>query len=277
MKIIGTILIIGLILNFSPRDKKYSIHVKVESCSDFKMFYSQQIYLLKNTKVIDTVETQKYSKFLSFIGFSGWINNNNFKFKNLEPGQYHIKYLCAFDVDTLIPINITDKNQQVTVCFDILPKSKYFEPTPLDRLQLGDTLFINCYIASFGEFGGYDEGLWITKEDSIFYGQFYYLVYSYPISGDLNKLLSFYLKNKNEAKPIPNRFEINSKIQRSISMFLNEIKYYRISNGFSNAPESFIIYSTTDTILKIKNDFHYQPYLKLRERVLQDISYKTTK
>ena len=122
--------------------------------------------------------------------------------------ENQIKYNCLFDVDTVIPITIVNKDYNLDVCFDLLPKSKYSELTALDRLIENDKRFIDCYIASAGEFGGYDEGFWITKTRDSLTGEFFSLGNTYLLVVDLEKIFQFYVQNEPNAKPISQKFEI---------------------------------------------------------------------
>lgn len=267
MKTLLTILTIGILTSLSVEGKSFYIDITVRSCSDYRLYYSQKVFLIKDSLVIDSVETIKYNKTLAFLGFSGWTRNTNFRFKDLQPGNYSLKYECLFDVDTVIPVKISNQNEKVVICFDILPDSKYRDATILDLLNSNDTLFIDCYIAALGEFGGYDQGLWITKSDSKLFGQFYNLEYTYCLGIDLAKIYNFYKTNENKAKPIGDKFEITPEIKIYINNFLNEVKNYRTGEGYSNALEHFIIYNKTEKILKWKHNYRYQPYLKLKEKI----------
>ena len=243
------------------QEKNFTIKGKIVSCSEYKTYPFGYIYLLKDAVVIDSVDT--YRSFLDL----GWISGK-FKFKGLKDGEYEIRYETFFDEQDYPQILISDKSiKGVNFCYDKLPERLYKKKTILDNLQDNDTLFINVYIAAGGEFGGYDEGFWITKKNDKYIGRFYKLPNTYGSQRDVNPISMTYSVQKTEIKPITGNFLLCEQIITEINRFLTEIEHYQDNNWVSNAPEHFLIYDKNRQIFKVKNYSNYKPYLKLRNKI----------
>lgn len=252
--------LLGLTTN---QGDKSTIRIKIQACSNVKWQYSGTVYLLKDGKVQDSVITFRY---VSNILFSYYKKDYNFKFENLTPGQYQVKYRNSFNVDSLVNIDLTSATEKtVDICFDRLSDSIYNRETPLDNLSSGDTLRINCFIAA-GEFGGYDEGLWITKQEGKYLAMFYSLPNTYGMGWDTNRI-EIYEQHRNEVQLKSGARVLTENQIEDVNKFLVEIEYYRTGSGWTNAPEFFSIYSKTDTIRRVKMDSRWKPYIALKQEI----------
>ena len=261
------VLILILLTNFLTgftQEKTFSISGKVISCSEYKDYPSGFIRLYKDSILIDSVNT--YHSVPDFWG--GWVwTSGQFKFKGLKKGKYEIKISSRFDTQDYPTVFIDNKNiKNLKFCLNKLPEKLYQEKTMLDKLTKNDTLFINVYIASGGEFGGYDEGLWITKQEKQLYGRFYRLPNTYALQPDMVKVEKTYNDNKSKIIPLTENIKLDETTIIALRKFLVELNHYR-DEGFSNAPEHFLIYTRDEKIYRIKNNFEYRPYLKLREKI----------
>jgi hypothetical protein len=197
-------LIIGSLGVYSQQPD-YMIKGEIISCSDFKDKPNGYIYLLKDSKVIDSVWTYHQTLF----GDIFW-KNGKFKFKGLQNGNYQIKYETYFDTQDFPTFEISNSDLKgIEICYDKLPERLYKEETSLDRLEINDTLFINVYIAAGGEFGGYDEGLWIVKEQNGFIGRYYNLPSSRTNYWDSTSIPPIGRENVKIPKPISDKFELS--------------------------------------------------------------------
>ena len=256
-----TFFLLGLTTN---QGEKSSIRVKIQACSNVKWKYSGTVYLQKDGKVQDSVITVQY---VNNIFFSYYKRDNDFEFQNLTPGQYHVKYRNSFNVDSLVNLNLTSGAEKtVEICFDKISESIYNQKTPLDNLASGDTLRVNCHIAAGGEFGGYDEGLWITKQGTKYLAKYYSLPNTYGTGCDIDRI-ALYERERHKIKEKSNAKILTDNQIADVNRFLIEIEYYRTGSGWSNAPEFFSIYSKTDTIRRVKMDSKWKPYIALRQRI----------
>ena len=261
------VLIFILLTNFLTgftQEKTFSISGKVISCSEYKDYPSGFIKLYKDSILIDSVNT--YHSVPDFWG--GWVwTSGRFKFKGLKKGKYEIRYDSHFDTQDYPTVFIDNGNiKNLKFCLNKLPERLYQEKTMLDNLSKSDTLFINVYIASGGEFGGYDEGLWITKQEKQLYGRFYRLPNTYALQLDMVKVEKTYNDNKSKIIPLTENIKLDETTIIALRNFLVELNHYH-DYAISNAPEHFLIYTRNEKIYRIKNNFEYQPYLKLREKV----------
>lgn len=257
------ILLTNLLTGFS-QEKKYTLSGKFISCSEYKDRVPGVVKLYKDSIEIDSINT--YRSAPDFLG--GWVwTTSRFKFKGLTKGKYEIRYHSHFDAQDCPTIIIDNENiKNLELCLNKLPERVYQERTMLDNLTKNDTLFINVYIASGGEFGGYDEGLWITKKEEKFYGRFYRLPNTYALQLDRVKVENTYRDNKSKIIPLTEYIKLDETTIIALRKFLIELNHYHDS-GISNAPEHFLIYTRNEKIYRIKNNFEYQPYLKLREKI----------
>ena len=261
MKAILLFLQFIFVFSINAQEKNFAIRGKIVSCSEHKTYPFGYIYLLKDAVVIDSVDT--YRSFLDF----GW-TSGKFKFKGIKSGEYEIRYETFFDEQDYPQILVSDKSiRGMTFCIDKLPERLYKKKTILDNLQNNDTLFINVYIAAGGEFGGYDEGFWITKKNGKYIGRFYKLPNTYGSRRDVNTISRTYFVQKAEIKPITDAFLLSEQIITEINRFLTEIEHYQENDWVSNAPEHFLIYDKNRQIFKVKNYSNYKPYLKLRNKI----------
>lgn len=256
-----TFLLLGLAIS---KGDNYSIRVKIKACSNVIRQYSQTVYLVKDGKVQDSVVTLQY---VNNIFFSYYKKVHDFKFQDLTPGQYQIKYRNSFNVDSLVNIDLTAGIEKtIEICFDKISEDIYDKKTPLDNLTSGDTLRINCYIAAGGEFGGYDEGLWITKQGTKYSAKYYSLPNTYGAGWDIDRI-EIYEQQRNKIAEKSNAKVLTENQIADVNRFLIEIDYYRTGSGWTNAPEFFSIYSKTDTIRRVKTDSRWKPYIALRQKI----------
>jgi hypothetical protein len=256
-----TFFLLGLTTNQSD---KSTIRIKIRACSNAKWQYSGTVYLLKDGKAQDSIITFRY---VSNILFSYYKRDYDFKFENLTPGQYQVKYRNSFNVDSLVTIDLTSETgKTVEICFDKLADTIYDQESLLDNLSSGDTLRINCYIAAGGEFGGYDEGLWITKQGTKYLAMFYSLPNTYGMGWDINRI-EIYEQHSDEIEQKSSAKVLTENQVEDVNKFLIEIEYYRTGTGWTNAPEFFSIYSKTDTIRRVKIDSRWKPYITLRQEI----------
>lgn len=249
-------------LGVYSQQSDYMIKGEIISCSGFKDKPSGYIYLLKDSKVIDSVWTYHQTLF----GDISW-TNGKFKFKGLQNGIYQIKYEIYFDTQDFPTFEISNSDlKDIEICYDKLPERLYKEETSLDRLEINDTLFINVYIAAGGEFGGYDEGLWIVKEQDGFIGRYYNLPSSQTNYWNSTSRPPIGREEVKNPEPLSDKFELSESDLIEIKRFLIEIKHYH-EDWISNAPEYFYIKDKYEKIFRVKHNSHYQPYLKLRERI----------
>jgi len=254
-------MIIGF-LNAYSQESDFMIKGELITCLDTKDKPSGHIYLLKDSVVIDSVWTYHQTLF----GDIFW-TNGKFKFKGLKNGNYKIMYETYFDTQDFPTFEINGADLKgIEICYDKLPERLYKTKTILDRLVTNDTLFINVFIAAGGEFGGYDEGFWITKKQSGFKGRFYSLPNTYAMQRDTSKVIATYRDNAADIKPITDEISLSPNDIQQINRFLTEINHYN-DDWISNAPEHFLIYSKNEMIYRIKNNSHYQPYIDLRNTI----------
>lgn len=247
--------------SINAQEKTFTIKGKIVSCSEYKMHPSGYIYLFKDGVVIDSVNT--YRSLLDW----GW-TSGKFKFKGVKNGEYEIRYETYFDEQDYPKVLVSDKNiKKMIICFDKLPERLYQKKSILDNLQNNDTLFINVYIAAGGEFGGYDEGFWITRENNQYIGRFYRLPNTYGLHKDIAVISRTYSVQKAEIKPLTDSFLLCEQIIIEINRFLTEIEHYQDNDWVSNAPEHFLIYDKNKQIFKVKNYSSYRPYLKLKNKI----------
>ena len=265
----GILLIIYIIFTFSvnAQEKDFTIKGKIISCSEYKVHPFGYIYLYKDSVVIDSIAT--YHSLPDFFGGWAW-TSGKFKFKGIKGGEYQIRYDSYFDEQDYPKVLVSEKNiKNLKICFDKLPERLYEKETILDNLKDGDTLFINVYIASFGEFGGYDEGFWITKEKNQYIGRFYRLPNTYALQYNIDAILKAY-SQKAEIKPLTDDFLLSKQMIIEINRFLIEIERYKES-WISNAPEHFLIYDKSKQIFKVKNHSRYRPYMSLKNKMINGI------
>lgn len=249
-------------LSAHSQESNFVIKGEVIACSDTKNKPSGYIYLLKDSVVIDSASTY-HQTLLGNI----FCTNGKFKFKGVQNGTYQIMYDTYFDTQDFPTFEINGSDLKgIKICYDKLPERLYKEETILDRLGINDTLFINVYIASGGEFGGYDEGFWIVKGQDGFRGRFFSLPNTYSIQQDTAKVIAKYKDNIADIKPITEDIVLSQSDVLKIKKFLIEINHYN-DDWISNAPEHFLIYGKNETIYRIKNNSHYQPYINLRKLI----------
>jgi hypothetical protein len=178
-----------------------------------------------------------------------------------------------FKFDSIIPVSIVDRNQRVEVCFDRIPSTEFDSVEALDQLAVDDTLFLNAYISSAGEFGGYDEGLWIWRQDKLLVGQFYSLSNSYSYTG--NREL-FYRASKSVSKPISDTINLYTKQLHAVRKFIVQTQNYRRDKIESNAPE-YIAGFNGQISYQIEMHTHsdWTPYNTLREAFFPPSKEKT--
>ncbi|MFO7656160.1 MAG: hypothetical protein R6W78_03770 [Bacteroidales bacterium] len=259
-------LVIGCLSAFSQQSD-YMIKGEVISCTDSKDKPGGYIYLYHDSKPIDSVWTYHQTLF----GDIYW-TNGKFKFKGLQNGSYQIRYETYFDTQDFPTFEINGADLKgIEICFDKLPERLYKEKTSLDRLKINDTLFINVYIASGGEFGGYDEGFWIIKEQNGFVGRFYRLPTKYSTHRDTTEVIRSYKNYIFESKPISENIELKENDLELIRRFMVEVKHYQ-DDYISNATEHILIWNNkNDMIYRIKNNSHFQPYLRLKDRIINGL------
>ena len=255
--------------NVWAQKERFSIKGKVVACSCKAAEPGGYIYLYKNSIAIDSTFTNRY---ISSLGW--WFTIRKFNFRGVENGEYEIRYNSAYDTQDYPIIEINNKNvKKIKICFDLLPERLYSKNTMLDNLSNNDTLHINVYIASFGEFGGYDESLWITKVDNQYYGRFYSLPNTYRESGDSLAILKAYFdKNKQSmARPKTDSFILNQLTITTINRFLIEIEHYKKRGISGNAPEHILIYTKNQAIFRFKSNarYAYPSYFDLRAEILK--------
>jgi len=247
--------------SINAQEKTFTIKGKIVSCSEYKMHPSGYIYLFKDGVVIDSVNT--YRSLLDW----GW-TSGKFKFKGVKNGEYEIRYETYFDEQDYPKVLVSDKNiKKMIICFDKLPERLYQKKSILDNLQNNDTLFINVYIAAGGEFGGYDEGFWITRENNQYIGRFYKLPNTYGLPRDVAVISRTYSVQKAEIKPLTDNFLLCEQIITEINRFLTEIEHYQDNDWVSNAPEHFLIYDKNKQTFKVKNLSNYKPYQKMKNKI----------
>ncbi len=83
---------------------------------------------------------------------------------------------------------------------------------------------------------------------------------------DTSKVIAKYKENVADIKPITEDIVLSQSDILKIKRFLIEIKHYN-DDWISNAPEHFLIYGKNEMIYRIKNNFHYQPYIDLRKTI----------
>jgi len=253
---------LSVVLSLSDR-ADYTIRVKIHPCSNVKRQYSGTVYLIRAQEILDSVVTFQY---VDHILFSYYKRNYDFRFRNLTAGNYAIKYQNTFKVDSLVNIELNLRNEEtVDICFDKIPESFYKEKTPLDNLALGDTLRINCFLAA-GEFGGHDEGLWIMRHERGYSACYYSLPNTYALRPEVDRI-DFYTRERRNGKRKTEDMILSDHQIEQINRFLIQIKYYRTGSGWSNAPEFFSIYSSTDTIRRTKIESRWRPYSELKEKI----------
>jgi len=261
------ILIFVLLTNFLngfTQEKTFSISGKVIGCNEYKDKPSGFIKLYKDSILVNSIRT--YHSAPDFLGGWAW-TSGRFKFKELIKGKYEIRYRSYFDKQDYPIVSVDNKNiKNLMIYFDKLPQRFYEEKTMLDNLIKSDTLFIDVYIATAGEFGGYDEGLWITKEGKQVYGRFYRLPNTYALQLDRTEVEKTYRENKSKIIPLTENFKLDEQAIMELKKFLVELNHYN-DDAISNAPEHFLIYTKNQKIYRIKNNFAYQPYIKLREKI----------
>ena len=261
-KVILLFIYIILTSGINAQEKTFTIQGKIVSCSEHKVYPFGYIYLYKDSVAIDSVSTYR-----SFLDWS-WISGK-FKFKGVESGEYEIRYSSYFDEQDYPTILVSDRNtKNLKICFDKLPERLFEKKTMLDNLQDNDTLFINVYIASFGEFGGYDEGFWITKENNQYIGRFFGLPNTYGLQKEIGTISKVYSDRKAEIKTLTDNFLLTEQMIVEISRFLIAIEHFREDGLISNAPEHFFIYDKNRQIFKVKNYSRYKPYMNLKNKII---------
>lgn len=254
---------IGFFLLPSLRQKNtYAIEVEILGCEAGRK-YHDWVYLLEGDQKIDSINTYAYR---DFVLFRSWVRRDKIRFKGLSPGKYQIKYTPKYNFDSLATVEIVNSNIKRNICFDNIPASAYKQPTLIDKLYPSDTLYLNGYVAAGGEFGGYDEGLWIWKEENQFKGQFYALANTYGIGWETNRQ-EFYEQHKKRAKAVSQVFVLTKYQLIDIKRFLVETSSYRKRNSVSNAPEFITVYSNSGGYRIMEHDFAWQPFLSLKENI----------
>ena len=264
-KSILLLLVFTSIFSVNAQERGFTIKGKIVSCSENKVkSLGAYIYLYEDSIAVDSIRT--YRSLPNILGGGEWVSGK-FKFKDVKNGKYEIRSTSHFDEQEYPQIIVSGKNiTSLKICSDKLPKKFYEKKTFLDELQNNDTLFINVYIASFGEFGGYDEGLWITKSNNQYAGRFYSLPSTYALQKDYNEISKVYFDKKSQVKPLTDTFLLDHKIVTEINCFLTEIEHYK-DNSISNAPEHFLIFTKDKYIFKVKNNSRYKPYIQLKNKI----------
>lgn len=243
--------------------QSYTLKGKLKSCQDLELYFDNRVFLYQNQEKIDS------ANFIheTFFGYN--IRHKKFVFRELTPGQYEVYYSPRFGVDSIRPVFIRDKNVHIKICMDELPEDAFRSSTILDNLQIDDTLYINAYVASAGEFGGYDEGLWIWRNDESFIGQFFALRYSYALSWD-REMEEFYKRHQHEAKAKTETFVLNENDMKAIKYFLVETENYNGQFWISNAPEHIVIYDRNGGYKLKYHDHTWSPYVRLKRNILRE-------
>lgn len=256
------LLMICTIDNIYCQKKGFQIKGEIVSCKDSKDKPNGYIYLYQDSTPIDSVWTYHQTLF----GDLYW-TNGKFKFKGLKNGSYQIRYETYFDTQDFPNFEINEADfKDIEICFDKLPERLYEEETFLDNIEINDTIFINVYIAAGGEFGGYNEGFWIIREQNGFVGRFYSLPDNYAMHRDTAKVIANYNEKLDEIQPISDTFQLSKIDLVRIKRFLIDINHYH-DDWISNAPEHFLIYGGNEIMYRIKNNSHFQPYLDLRSAI----------
>ena len=245
----------------------FMIKGELISCNDSKDEPHGYVYLFKDSVAIDSINT--YHELPDILGGFFW-RSGKFKFVGLCTGKYQIRYDTYFDSNDypIFEINGADI-KDIVICFDKLSERYCNSETSLNRMELNDTLFINVYVA-LGEFGGYDEGFWITKTKSGYIGRLYKLPNTYGVHRDKSTVIKIYEENQQDIEPISENFPLTKENLDLIGQFLLEIKYYR-DNWISNAPEHFLIQDKNELVFKVKNNSHYKPYIKLKNKIINGL------
>jgi len=258
MKILG-ILFLGIIALHVPQSKRtYSVTVHMKACQH-NIGYYDKVFLLRNGLVIDSLFRESSYYILGVI-----ISDNKLKyrFNGLTPGEYQVRYSPMFKFDSIIPVSVVDRNQHVEICFDRIPTTEFDSVEALDQLAVDDTLFLNAYISSAGEFGGYDEGLWIWRQGNSLVGQFFSLSDTYGYSG---KRVQFYKERKAVSKPISDTIHLDDSQLYAIRKFIVQTQNYRRGPSESNGPDFITVFSTGQRY-EIRIDVpNWTPYTVLRE------------
>jgi len=269
MKIVSLLFLGVLALHVPQARKTYSVTVHLSAC-EHDIGYYDKVFLLKNGLIIDSLFRESSYYILGII-----ISDNKLKYRfdGLTPGEYQVRYSPMFKFDSIIPVSVVDRNQHVEVCFDRIPATEFDSAEALDQLTVDDTLFLNAYIASAGEFGGYDEGLWIWRQEKRLIGQFYSLSNSYAYSG--NREL-FYRASKSVSKPISDTINLDTKQLHAVRKFIVQTKNYRRDRILSNAPE-YIAGFNGQCRYQIEMHTHsrWMPYSDLKEAFFPTSKEKT--
>ena len=248
---------------FMNSGSNFTIEVEMIGCECFDREYGRYIYLNQNNQPVDSINFLEYKQMLG----TGYHQKRKVaKFKNLKPGTYSISYHNYYGQDSTIEITIgSDKTTEIEICHDQINPQTFEEQTALDQLQNGDTLFINSYKLA-GEFGGFDEGLWIWKSKNKIRGAFFNLPSTYEQGWDSR--LNFFIKYKISAEFKSEPFELTPEQVADIEHFLIETKYYpQYKWPHTNAPDFLTIYSRTDTLERTNQEWKCNSYLKLREKL----------
>jgi hypothetical protein len=262
MRFFYILFIVLIIITSCKSTENYKIKGKLKSCHDLIQTFDNEIYLLSDGQIIDSANTA-YRSFLSFP-----IYKKRFAFKNLNAGEYKLKYNPRFRFDSTKTVTILDKSVKVDICLAEIPQTVFKEMTLIDKLNDIDTLFINVYIASAGEFGGYDEGLWIWKDHERIKCQFYDLSSTYGMDWDSDRI-TFYKQNKSKAKPKSEIIDIKNNEKYAIKTFLIETRNYNEKQPWaSNAPEFITVYDRTNKYQIEYHDFNWKPYEKLKKSII---------
>lgn len=262
MKYALSIFIVVLLLTSQKQKGSFAFEVEVISCESKKK-YDDWVYLIKDDKRIDSVNTYEYKDYLLF---QSWVRKNNVRFKGLRPGEYQIKYTPKFNFDSVATVQIINRDERVKICYDEVPLIAYNQATIIDELPLGDTLYINAYVAAAGEFGGFDEGLWVWHDGYQLTGQFFSLANTYGMEWETDRV-ELYRRKQNEAKLSSQTFNLSETQVQDIKWFLVETRSYRKRSGISNAPEFITVYSSNDSYQISEHDFEWKPFLQLKEKI----------
>ena len=256
-------LFIGVLLLSSLKQKdRYAIEVEILGCGSGRK-YSDWVYLVKEDKKVDSINSYTYK---DFVLFQSWVRKAKFRFRGLIPGEYQIKYTPRYNFDSIATVQVVSSDVKHRICFDEIPANAYQQPTLLDKLSSGDTLYINGYIAAGGEFGGYDEGLWMWKEGIQLKGQFFALANSYGIGWDTNRQ-EFYRQHINQAQAVSQAFVLTENQNQDVKRFLVETGNYRKRNTISNAPEFITVYNKNGGYQIMEHDFDWRPFLSLKKKI----------
>ena len=214
------------------------------SCECSVREYYKSVSLFRNDQLVETI---KFVDYKNVLGSTRRKELKVAKFQNLERGNYSIHYHNFYGQDSIEKVIIgTNQTTRIQICHDNINPETFKQQTAIDRLENGDTLFIN-YHQKIGEFDGSDFGFWIWKSYDKIRGAYFELYNTSELGWDSR--VTTYKQYKSEAQFNSDSFILDERQTEQVKRFLVEAELYPVTAWRNtNAPDFLTIYSRTDTL-----------------------------